>query len=164
MTMPISDNATKLRKKFRDDSYGDGSQGEYWVPVGLAARLADIVTAEEILYWDSDAENDNGTVRGSFPILTRTLLISASLVQDASERFKDDLKSATVVIRRLADVVAVVLDGQDWAWSGTVRLVGGSAVILRFPGEVDVPITLGGRSALDFRPILPGVLSAANVK
>jgi hypothetical protein len=165
MTTPMmSDNTTNLRQKFRDDAHGSRFRGEYWVPVGLAARLAEIVTPEDVVYWDSDAENDNGTFRGRFVIITATLCVSAELTQDASERFKDDLRSATVTVRRLADVTAVVLDGTDLAWSDGAPLVGKSAVLLRFAGNVDVPLALDGLSGHDLRGTLPAILAASGIK
>jgi hypothetical protein len=165
MTTPMmSDTTTSLRQKFRDDAHGNRFRGEYWVPVGFAARLAEIVTAEEILYWDSDAENENGTFRGRFVVITASLCVSAELTQDASERFKDDLRSATVTVRRLADVSAVVLDGTDLAWSDGAPLVGKSAALLRFAGDVDVPLALGGLSGRDLRGSLPAILAASGIK
>jgi hypothetical protein len=165
MTTPMmSDTTTNLRQKFRDDAHGSRFRGEYWVPVGFAARLAEIVTPEEIIYWDSDAENDNGTFRGRFVIITATLCVSAELTQDASERFKDDLRSAVVTVRRLADVAAVVLDGTDVAWSYPAALAGKSAVLLRFAGEVDVPLALDGLSGHDLRASLPAILAASGIK
>src|ERR1700709_914335 len=98
MTTPRTDSATAIRQKFRDDAFGSGRLGEYWIPVGLAQRLAEIVTAEQIIHWDSDAQNENGTFRGSFVLLTAELCISAAMVQDASERFKEDLRSAIVTV------------------------------------------------------------------
>ncbi|MCW2522968.1 MAG: hypothetical protein JWO63_1303 [Frankiales bacterium] len=164
MTTPMNETTMNLRKKFRDDALGDGGVSEYWVPVGFAARLAEVIAPEEIVYWDSDAQNDNGTFRGSFVVITPDLCVSAALVQDAANRFKDDLQSSIVTVRRLADVTAVVLDGADRSWSYDAPLSGRSAVILRFAGDVEIPLTLGRLSNLDLRPVLPDLLAAAGIK